>query len=88
MNLNINIAKNPSPAADPTAIGQVGTPAAPAASDEARAALPLFTVTRGAASPEDIQAANLPPDTLSRDDDLGRLVSAVFNLPPPPMPNF
>ena len=26
--------------------------------------------------------------SLSRDDDLGRLISSAFNLPPPPMPDF
>lgn len=88
MNLNINFAKTPSPAADPAAIGQTGAPAAPADTAKAREAQPLFTVTQGTAAPEDIQAASLPPDTLSRDDELGRLVSAAFNLPPPPMPEF
>lgn len=28
----------------------------------------------------------VPDSALSRDDDLGRLVSAAFNLPPPPFP--
>jgi len=40
------------------------------------------------ASPEDISAAAIPESELSRDDDLGKLVSAAFNLPPPPMPDF
>ena len=30
----------------------------------------------------------VPAAELSREDDLGKLVSAAFNLPPPPMPNF
>ena len=31
---------------------------------------------------------NVPAAELSREDDLGKLVSSAFNLPPPPMPNF
>ena len=30
----------------------------------------------------------VPDAELRRDDALGRLVSSVFNLPPPPMPEF
>lgn len=32
--------------------------------------------------------ADVPDAALSRDDDLGKLVNSVFNLPPPPMPAF
>ena len=32
--------------------------------------------------------ANTPESELRRDDDLGRLVSSAFNLPPPAMPQF
>lgn len=32
--------------------------------------------------------ADVPESALSRDDDLGKLMGAVFNLPPPPMPDF
>ena len=32
--------------------------------------------------------ADVPPEALSRDDELGKLVSAAFSLPPPPMPSF
>ena len=32
--------------------------------------------------------ADIPDVALSRDDALGRLVGAAFNLPPPPMPAF
>ena len=32
--------------------------------------------------------ADIPEAALSRDDDLGKLVNSVFNLPPPPMPSF
>lgn len=30
----------------------------------------------------------ISPETFSRDDDLGRLVSSAFNFPAPPMPEF
>ena len=32
--------------------------------------------------------ATVPAGELVRDDSLGKLVSAAFNLPPPPMPVF
>ena len=31
---------------------------------------------------------DVPAVELSRDDNLGKLVSSAFNLPPPPMPDF
>lgn len=30
----------------------------------------------------------VPESALRRDDDIGKLVSAAFSLPPPPMPDF
>jgi len=47
-----------------------------------------LAVKEGVAAPEDVAAATMPDDVLSRDDALGRLVSAAFNLPPPPAPPF
>lgn len=32
--------------------------------------------------------SEIPAGALSRDDAIGRLVSAAFSLPPPPMPAF
>ncbi len=40
----------------------------------------------GRASAEPV--GEVPDAALSRDDDLGKLVNAAFNLPPPPMPSF
>ena len=40
----------------------------------------------GLASAEPV--ADIPDAALSRDDALGRLVNAAFNIPPPPMPAF
>ncbi len=44
-----------------------------------------LTVTHATATPEDIAAAGIPDAALSRDDDLGKLIGEVFNLPSPPM---
>ena len=46
----------------------------------------LFSITKGTASPEDIAAAALNDDALTRDDPLGNLVKSAFNLPPPAPP--
>jgi hypothetical protein len=40
------------------------------------------------ASKDEIDAAAIPESALRRDDGLGMLVAAAFNLPPPPMPAF
>ena len=47
-----------------------------------------FTRTQpsGIASSEPV--ADVPDTALSRDDELGKLMNAAFNLPPPPMPSF
>jgi len=60
-------------------------PGAPRASRLASSGL---SISESPAAPEDVSAANLPESALSRDDDLGKLVSSAFSLPAPPMPNF
>lgn len=40
----------------------------------------------GLASAEPV--GKVPEEALSREDELGRLMNAAFNLPPPPMPSF
>ena len=65
-----------------------GVDAGLSAQDAQKPGTPAFTITNAAASPEAVEAATIPESALSRDDDLGKLVSAAFNLPPPPMPNF
>lgn len=47
-----------------------------------------FTITHAVVSPEDVEAAAIPDETLSRGDSLGALIGRVFSLPPPLMPNF
>ena len=44
------------------------------------------TQSSGIASSEPV--ADVPDAALDRDDALGKLMNAVFNLPPPPMPAF
>jgi len=65
-----------------------GVDAGLAAQDAQKPGAPVFTITEAVASPEDVEAAAIPESALSRDDDLGKLVTTAFNLPPPPMPNF
>ena len=52
-------------------------------------AMSSFTIEKGrdaiaAAEP----LTDIPENALSRDDDLGRLISSAYCLQPPPMPNF
>ena len=83
MNIDFNnIAKPPAPLAPAT------TPEAPAKSAAAPATPPDLTITHTRANTEDLAVSSLPPDALSRTDDLGLLVSSAFNLPAPPMPHF
>ena len=42
-----------------------------------------FDVIRGSEP-----VAEVPDSALTRDDEIGRLVSSVFNFPPPAMPEF
>ena len=82
MNLDFNVnhlGRTPAPASLPGA-----APAKPAAAPSA----PGLTITHATASPEDVAAASIPDSALTRDDDLGLLVSSAFTLPAPPMPNF
>ena len=80
LNFNVNLGKTPAPAALP------GT--APAAKPASTPAATALTISHAPASPDDIAAAAIPDSALTRDDDLGLLVSSAFTLPAPPMPNF
>ena len=53
---------------------------------ETRDAVTITNAPSGLASAEPV--ADIPDAALSRDDALGKLVSAAFSLPPPPMPAF
>lgn len=48
---------------------------------------PALTVTEALVS-GDAAVEAVPESALRRDDELGRLFSAAFSLPPPPMPAF
>lgn len=47
-----------------------------------------LTITHSDAAPDGISAAAIPESALTRDDELGNLVKAAFNLQAPPMPAF
>ena len=84
LDFNVNIGRNP------VAAGQAAAPATPQGPADTGAFRNAdgLTVTQAPAAPEDIAAAEIPESALSRDDDLGRLVSSAFALPAPPMPDF
>ena len=45
-----------------------------------------LSITHAAASPDEIEGAEVPEEAFVRNDPLGQLVSTAFNLPPPPFP--
>lgn len=65
-----------------SASGGVATGAASEASDKR----PAFVVTEAPSGASGVE--EIGDEVLRRDDDLGRLVSMAFNLPPPQMPAF
>lgn len=79
----MDISFNPrsTPVAPPPA-----TPRTDAASAK-EAGRPALTVTSARVSGDESVEA-VPDSALRRDDALGRLFSAAFSLPPPPMPAF
>lgn len=81
LDFNINIGRSAAPSAP------VPSEGAPQKATQAPSA-PSLTITQAPTSPEDITAATIPDTALTRDDDLGLLVSSAFTLPPPPMPHF
>ena len=59
-----------------------------AASNDARLQSNL-TIGEGSAALVSAEpVADVPDAALDRDDALGKLMNAAFNLPPPPMPSF
>ena len=68
----------------------VATPAAtsrPEAASDQASARPALTVSEARVSGDEAVEA-VPESALRRDDALGRLFTAAFSLPPPPMPAF
>ena len=60
---------------------------AAAAGKSAGASRPTLTITEARVEAGSSVEA-VPDEALRRDDELGRLFSAAFTLPPPPMPAF
>ena len=48
----------------------------------------IFTRAQSVSIASAEPVADVPDAALLRDDELGKLVNAAFNLPPPPMPTF
>ena len=76
---------------DATTIGAGSETQGASGIDAARETHDKVTFTRtlqpsGIASSEPF--ADVPDAALDRDDELGKLMNAAFNLPPPPMPSF
>ena len=89
MEINLNNSANNAVGMRRESTAQVDTELAAKVSDKAasdRGAVTITRATSGLASAEPV--ADVPDAALVRDDDLGRLVGAAFNLPPPPMPDF
>lgn len=84
MNLNIDTIGNRAGAGRVAGVAD-GNAAPKASAPQHRSVL---TISNAAASADEIAAAEIDDAALSRDDDLGALVSAAFGLPAPPMPNF
>lgn len=85
MTLNINIGNLGANAASKT-LETLQNTQANTANAAKSASSRLFSISKGAASPEDIAAAAINDSALTRDDPLGNLVKSAFNLPPPPPP--
>ena len=72
-------------ALDAAAIG-IGQEAKVGSGVKPQDAVTITNAPRGVSSAEPV--FDVPDSALSRDDALGKLVTAAFNLPPPPMPDF
>ena len=64
----------------------VGNEAKVGADVKAQDAVTITNAPRGVSSAEPV--FDVPDSALSRDDALGKLVTAAFNFQPPPMPAF
>lgn len=74
------------PLTTPATVPAATTRPADAASS-ARESAPALTISETRVSDLDATEA-IPDSVLVRDDDLGKLFSAAFTLPAPPMPEF
>lgn len=85
MNLNINNISVPSP--NIGGLQPPGETVAQTAKERAPAASSL-TITQTEVPRNEISVSEMPDDAFDRRDELGKIVNAVFNLPPPQMPVF
>ena len=81
MNINLNT------------IRQAGIPAMPqetahAGQERQAGQSAALSITNAVASPEDVAGAEVPEESLSRNDPLGQLVAEAFSLPPPLFPRL
>lgn len=88
MNINTNINANIGTTAEFNVSSARESGATNATLGEKGLERPALNITEGVASKDEIDAAAIPESALRRDDGLGMLVAAAFNLPPPPMPAF
>lgn len=58
------------------------------AQQSAKAKRPVLSITHATVAPEDTLGVEITESDLTRDDELGNLVSAAFILAAPPMPKF
>ena len=72
-------------ALDTTAIG-IGHETKVGSDVKPQDAVTITNAPRGVSSAEPV--FDVPDSALSRDDALGKLVTAAFNFQPPPMPSF
>ena len=76
INKNTNIQK---PAFDQSMpIGQQGT----------KIERPVLSISNAPVPEDDGMDINVPDAALTRNDEIGNLISSAFNLPAPPMPKF
>ena len=85
MNLNINNISVPSP--NIGGLQPPGETVAQAAKERSSATSSL-TITRTEVPHNEISVSEMPEDAFDRKDELGKIVNAAFNLPPPQMPVF
>lgn len=66
----------------------LGFEPAPPAEKNRSTQKPCFSITNAPNDPEAAAAAAIPESAFAKDDALGKLFAAAFNLPAPPMPAF
>ena len=85
MSLNINNISVPSP--NIGGLQPSGEAVAPTVNERSPASSSL-TITQTEMPHNEISVSEMPDDAFDRKDELGKIVNAAFNLPPPQMPVF